>query len=423
MQTHLPPSVLEACDSGAANASGPTMNWGPLGPPLLAGWDDPVSGVESRLLSARVAPQQQSFYFCNPSISADGRYYWFYCFFPPAGSANQGRSLAVADFWKNRVTHFPETAFTDASPMVDPRTGEAYWCAGLEIWRRGPQAEKAPVPVNRFPESVARNRRPWRLATHLSLSADGKDLNIDAEFGRQWFVGHAPLDGGPVVIWQKSGHCHNHSLFSPADPDLQLLCESSSIDPLSGAVLDSDNPLRLIRRGGRARPVFPDPIPGGRAVVRKPSHGELIETPAVATDCRAMHGHHFWGADGRHVWYVHYETGVERVRLGSTVPELVWPHRTVSHAHANADGTLLVLDSLPPDQPEDRRVTFVNVRTGRTINIVSHMPDLPREFTRYHVHPHPQFCLSDRLVCYTTTVNGRADVAFVSVDALVARTS
>ena len=307
--------------------------------------------------------------------------------------------------------------------MVDFETGDGYWCAGLEIWKRSPHPHEAPVLVSRFPESVAYNRRPWRLATHLSFSADRKALNIDAEFGRQWFVGHAPLDGSPIVIWQEFGHCHNHSLFSPVDPDLQLLCESASIDPLTGAVLDTDNPLRLIRRGEESYPIFPDPIPCDHLIFRHASHGELADGPCIVNDSRSMHGHHFWSADGQYVWYVHYETGVERVRLGSAVPELIWPHKTVSHVHASSIGNMLVLDTLPPDQPADRHVSFVNLATGRTIDIVSYMPDLPREFGRYHIHPHPQFCMSDKYICYTTTVNGKVDVAFVSVDSLMARTS
>lgn len=398
------------------------MNTNIANSPIFSKWTDPVSGVESSLLSARVAPQQQSFYFCNPSLSADQRYYWFYCFFPPSGSANQGRSLAVADLAEGTVTHCPETAFADASPYVDPETGEVYWCAGLEIWKRSPQPAAEPTLVNRFPEELANNRRPWRLATHLTFAADRKRLNIDAEFGRQWFIGAAPLDGGPIDIWMESDRCHNHALFSPVDPDLQLLCESASVEPLTGTILESDNPLRLIRRGEVARPIFPDPIPG-EPVTRKASHGERIPEPETVTDHRSMFGHHFWSADGQYVWYVHYETGVERVRLGSTERELVWPHSTASHAHANASGNLLVLDSLPPDKPSDRRVTFVNIETGRTVDIVYHLPELPREWGRYHIHPHPQFCASDRYICYTTTVDGRTDVAFVPVAALVARTS
>ena len=171
--------------------------------PLFSTWKDPVSGVESRVLTRRAAPLQQSFYYTNPSFSRDGRFLWIYCAFPTAGNANQGRSLAVADLERNEVRHFPETGFLDASPAVDPATGEAYWCTGLEIWKRGPLAADTPAFVNRFPPALARNRRPWRLATHLTFSSDKRALNIDAEIGRQWFVGHAPHDRSDMLVWQE----------------------------------------------------------------------------------------------------------------------------------------------------------------------------------------------------------------------------
>jgi len=56
------------------------------------------------------------------------------------------------------------------------------------------------------------------------------------------------------------------------------------------------------------------------------------------------------------------------------------------------------------------------------IDIVSFMPDLPPRARRFHIHPHPQFCLHDRYICYTTTVRNQVDVAFVPVDALIAAT-
>jgi hypothetical protein len=68
-------------------------------------------------------------------------------------------------------------------------------------------------------------------------------------------------------------------------------------------------------------------------------------------------------------------------------------------------------------------VTFTNTATLRTVAIVPHLPapGLPRR--RYHVHPHPQFCLEDRYICYTTNVLGAVDVAFASVAELIERTS
>jgi hypothetical protein len=371
---------------------------------LLERWVDPVSGVESYLLSSqRVAPLQQSFYFVNPSLTHDGRYYWFYCAFPPAGNANQGRSLGVADFHKGTVHHFPETGFSDASPLVDQETGECYWCSGVEILKRRPEPDSSPVVVNRFPDEFVRNRRPWRLATHLTFSADHKAVNLDVEIGTEWYIGHAPLDGSAFELWQRFDHCYNHTQFSPVDPDLQLIAQDSSVHPVTGEIENYQNRLWLIRRGNMAEPLYPEPIGTGK-------------------DARRMHGHEWWGRDGQHIWYVHYGKGIERFALGTKQMELVWPYDGLSHAHTDAGENWIVADCLPSDLSR-HKVLFYNLHTGRSVDIVSLLPPVPRAAQRYHVHPHPQTCLNDRLICYTTTVRGVVDAAFVSVDHLLAHTS
>lgn len=389
---------------------------------LFTRWTDPQTGVESFILTERVAPFQQSFYYVNPSSSDDGRYFWIYCAFPPAGSANQGRSLAVIDLRQGRVHHYPETAFTDASPVVDGATGEAYWCTGLEIWKRRPEPEATPLLVNRFPANIARNRRPWRLATHLTFSADRKALNLDVEIGDEWFVGHAPLDGSPFELWQRLERCYNHAQFSPVDPDVQLIAQDHSVHPASGKIAHYENRLWLIRRGERAVPLFPNPqTTRPQAKAGNPHYAD--DAGYVIADERAMQGHEWWGADGRHVWYIGYGQGVKRVVPApdgcDPVAELVWPHRTISHAHSNREERYLVCDSLPPDDSSDRRVTFFDIAAQKEINIVSHMADLSADLRRYHVHPHPRFCLDDRVICYTTTVLGRVDVAFTPMAGLL----
>lgn len=393
-----------------------------LNSPLFVPWTDPQSGVRSHILSKRVAPLQESFYFVNPSTSDDGRYYWFYCASPPAGSANQGRSLAVADLVEHRIHYYPETAFTDASPMVDGRTGEVYWCCGLEVWKRRPEPEARPEFVNSFPSSLARNRRPWRLATHLTFSADRTALNLDVEIGREWYVGHLPLDGGEFVLWQKFDRCYNHAQFSPADPTLQLIAQDHSVDPVTGEISHYKNRLWTIRLGETAQPVFPEPIPvPNRRHEGCPHYAG--DAPRQVTDGRAMHGHEWWGRDGRHIWYVHYGSGISRIAPEDGGPELVWPHESLSHAHSDGAENWLVADNVPPNDPANHKVLFRNLQTGRQIDIVSQLPAVSRSLSRYHVHPHPQFCLHDQLVCFTTLVRGAADIAFVSVEELVERTS
>lgn len=363
---------------------------------LFSRWQDPQSGIESYILSREVAPFQQSFYYTTPSYTNDGRYLWFYCAFPPSGSANQGRSLAVADFEANEVRVYPETQFLDASPGVDLDSGEVYWCIGSEIWKRGPLASQPAQLVNRLPADIVCNRRPWRIATHLTFSADRKSLNLDAEIGRQWFVGHIPLDGSEVVVWQEFERAYNHGQFSPVDPDLQLINQDSAVDPVTGDCPPYENRMWLIRRGETARPIFPT---------------------------GPKHGHEWWSADGQHVWYIHYNRGVERVNIATkSEPELMWPSDTVSHAHVDATERYVVADCVPGRDTGIGKVIFYNTETQREISIVSDMPYPPEDLRRYHVHPHPQFCRNDEYICYTTLVRGRVDVAMVSVAELIAKT-
>ena len=67
-------------------------------PQLFTPIIQPETGVTIYVLSRKVAPVQEAFYFSNESMTPDGRYLWFYCAFPPSGTAAQGRTLGVVDF-------------------------------------------------------------------------------------------------------------------------------------------------------------------------------------------------------------------------------------------------------------------------------------------------------------------------------------
>lgn len=363
--------------------------------PLFIPWKDPLSGITSFLLARRIAPLQQTFYFTNQSFSNDGRFFWFYCAFPPGGDAYYGRQLGVLDFAEQRIHYFPETQFMDASPFVDGETADVYWTTGLEIWKRGPNPEDKAARIGCFPAGLAQNRRPLRLATHLSLSADKSSFAIDAQFGSEWFVGDLPLDGSPFRLWQKFDRCYNHTQFSPADPDLLLTAQDFWFDPVTGKREEAEARLWLLRRGEEARPIFRG----------NPS---------------SLRGHEWWDADGLHVWHVHYQHGTEKTNIMTGQSALIWPGDH-THSHADRSGQYLVGDSIP--SPEVFRVAFFNVRTGKTVDIASHLPPLPIPRAHYHVHPHPQFCLDDKYICYTTNVLGKVDVAFVRVADLVASTT
>ena len=132
-------------------------------------WRDPASGVESLILTGRVAACQQSFYFVNDGFSADGRYLWFYCANPPS----KAYCLGLLDFECDRMHFFPETQFLDASPAVKPETGEVWFFSRTELWKLAPHPEARPQYVNRLPDEIVRGRNPVRVATHITFSPRG----------------------------------------------------------------------------------------------------------------------------------------------------------------------------------------------------------------------------------------------------------
>jgi len=363
--------------------------------PLFEPWVDPVSGVTSFILSAHVAPLQQSFYYTNPSFTSDGRFLWFYCAFPPGGDAYYGRQLAVVDFHEQTVRHFPETQFMDASPFVDKVTGEVYWTTGLDIWKRGPLPDDQTEMVASFPAELAHNRRPLRLATHLTRSADEKSFAIDAQIGDEWIVGDLSIETGEFRLWQKFDRCYNHAQFSPTDSDSILIAQDGWYDSASGRKGDTIDRLWLLRRGEAARPLFPE-APSNRR------------------------GHEWWDADGEHVWFIDYRNGTEKVNIYTGEHTNVWPDGH-THSHSDASSRYLVGDTNPA--PDVWRIAFFNIESGKEVRIVSDLPKLSFPRANYHVHPHPQFCLNDEYVCYTTNVRGKVEVALVAVEQLVNMTS
>ena len=372
------------------------------GQTLFTHWQDPHSGITSHLLRKQAAPCQQTFYYVNSGLSDDGHYLWFYCAFPPAGNANYGRCLGLADFANKAIRCFPETQFLDASPGIDPATSEVYWCNGVNIWKRGPGADDPVMLVNRLGDDLVRSRRPWRIATHLTISADKQALNFDAEIGNDWFVGDIPLNSTPMRLWQKFDRCYNHGQFHPTDPNLQLIAQDHAFNHSTGERMHIQNRLWLIRRDQPAYPVLPD-------------------------SGSAMHGHEWWGANGERIWYIHYQTGVKYVELKNVKPDMArdpettaaWHAPNVTHAHSDTQERYLVGDFLPPFEHESG-IKFFHRASGKSVNIVSFMPYLPPSMTAYHIHPHPRFCLNDEYICYTTTVLGEVDVAFVRVKDLLA---
>jgi hypothetical protein len=363
---------------------------------LFTRWRNPASGVDSFILTERLAPVQQSFYFTNPAMTADGRFLWLRCAYPPPGGKHAAPVSGVVDFQSDTFHVYHETQFSASSPLVDPASGAIYWTNHLDIFKRGPLPDDKAVRISRFPAEIARGRTPERLASHLFFSADRKSLVVDARFDNETHVGEIPLDGSPIRIWQQLEGFYDHAQFSPTDPDVILFAhefwKDHEREPFDG--LRPYHRLWLIRRGQRAEPVLRRPV----------SHS----------------GHEWWDPGGRHIYYVHYGVGVKKVDLETREETNLWPGH-LAHSHSDQSGRYLVADRMGDPKVCDCIVEFFDTQTGKKIEIVNRPPLADHLTQCTHLHPHPQFVASDRYICHTTTIHDRVDVALVPVAPLRSR--
>lgn len=333
----------------------------------------------------------QSFYFTNPSLSADGRYLWCYAMRGPGSP--EGKLLAVADLDIGTVRVLPGSRFSDASPMVDPRDGSVYWIGGegrAQLCRSAPHAD-APIEVlNTFPAALIRGRKINRIATHLTFTADRRAVCFDAQIHGEWHAGLLPLDGSPAEIWKRFDVCYNHAQCSPIDPDRMLIAQDFWNDPETGERHVYTHRLWLLDRDGTHRPLFEAPTP--------------------------RHGHEWWGARGDAVWYVHYDHGVRRYRLADGAVTEHWDGR-ILHAHCDAAETLLVGDTWGKDGDDKiMGVMAYDIETGADLTIA---PPLPLPSPTGHLHPHPQITACGRYIIYTAfTPDGQTSVALTPVAAV-----
>ena len=97
-------------------------------------------------------------------------------------------------------------------------------------------------------------------------------------------------------------------------------------------------------------------------------------------------------------------TGEEKL----VVPVKAW------HALSSADDSLFVFDeNITFYRGCPSRVRLYNVNTGNFVYIVTYNPPLAakEEPSKYHIDPHPRFNTGERYITFSTSINGRTDVA------------
>lgn len=369
---------------------------------------DPVSGVVSFVFDNAFVPHTQSFYFTNPSITDDGRYIWMYCAFPPAGSMLNGRSLGVIDLENDTFIHFPDSMFIDATPLIDTKTGEAYWCNEIGLCKRTPDPKGKVELVAPVPDFMKNKGMLVKIATHPTFSYDRKKVCFDAFVGKTWMLGDINLENGEYTLWHEFDFCKNHAQFNPAKPDLILYAEDEHRDIADGT-------MRWIRRDENNKLMRLWTIEKGK---------EPVYIPPLFIEAR----HEWWSADGESIYYVDWYNGTIKYDTGNGEYAVVNPRGTW-HAHCTADEMLFVADENEIDGKKwyrgcKSRVHFYNKHTDKYVNIVTENPAL---FTRenqcrYHIDPHPQFTMAEKAVMYTTTVTGKVSAAICDVEQLLKKT-
>ncbi len=348
--------------------------------PYFTEWVDPLSGVKSFVLTKKLAPLQQSFYFTNSSLSADEKYLWFYATYPPSPVSTRTLGVVSMDPDNPFMQVFPETAFWDASPLVTPDGYGVYFFQGkgVSLFRLGGKVEK----ICELDDKYINGRYLFRGATHLTLSADGKHLLIDGQIGNKWFVSTGDLETGKVEVINEFPRMYNHAQFSPTNPKLFSMAQDWWFDSITGQQGSIDQRIWVMD----TERTFCYPI-----------------TPKEWVGHGSDPGHEWWSKDGKLCW-TDYNAGAFQFDVETEEKVHVWK-RPLCHTHCDSSRRFWCADESPYKWAKvPCQVLFYDSKTGKETAIASALPQPPWSRRAYHIDPHPQFSPTDRYVIYTTTV-------------------
>ena len=385
------------------------------------------NGIEFYVLSTHIAPVQQGFYFINTGYSEDtGRYLYFYCAYPPS----TGHTLGVVDFLTDEVYALPDTGSSGASWYIEPKNGNVWFGAPNGIYRRSPEKEARPELIFPWPQYI-KDCRITGYGTHITFSPDGKELLTDVQTWEGSFIGTFHLETGEYTEWYRTpyGIPYNHAQYSPVDPDVCMCAHEGFSNPLTG---EHHEPY-LTEEG-----IYP--------------RLEIIHRDGTR-DMRPPFGnyasHEFWAPDGKSIYYVNNNACYDKTpgdggtfRHHLIVRDILEENRTEVvcdipvengvgcwHSHCTKDQKYFVVDGSYPSYDRiwwrgcPSLVRFWNNETKKLLEICTLNPPVegwtPDNPSPYHIDPHPRFVLNDTLVCFTTTVCGRVDLALAPVQQLI----
>ena len=138
--------------------------------PYFEKYTDPVSGVESFILTKKVGGLQRHFYFAQRSVTDDGKYLWVMCANPPA----RYFTFAVVSLDPDDpfIRHFPHASPDSGLPCISPDGKGVYYCMGNALYSVDVQGEVK--KILELPWEYIKGRRLEQMCTHVSVSCDGK---------------------------------------------------------------------------------------------------------------------------------------------------------------------------------------------------------------------------------------------------------
>ena len=136
--------------------------------PYFTEYTDPVSGVKSYFLKEKVSQLQQHFYFCNSSLTSDGKYLWIRCSNPPA----MIQTLAVVSLDPDNpfIRQYQGAGFSGRGnlPVIIPGTHDVIFAEGACVYKVDIAGQITKLFA--LPDELLRGRMPERVFTHASLS-------------------------------------------------------------------------------------------------------------------------------------------------------------------------------------------------------------------------------------------------------------
>lgn len=185
--------------------------------PFFEPWTDPHSGVTSYLLRERVAPLQKTFYFVNSGLTADGRWLWFEAAHPPGN--NKCLAAVCLDPDYPDIRYFPQATISAESPLPYPDQNKIWYVSddhSSEILSLDLDSGTV-EPFAEVPAAFIADRYIRRISTHLTLSADRRDLLLDGKIGNRWFLARVHVPGREFSLIREFSTHYNHAQFSPRE--------------------------------------------------------------------------------------------------------------------------------------------------------------------------------------------------------------